>query len=610
MTPPQAPLEELLRETLDRLHRQEQRTAALESALRDNPASAPAHPLTQTPSVRSAETHHGTPKPELRPAAPAVTPQAVIASLDDVVWSVSPDGQLVFFAGGAVERLYGVTEHELLDHSGRWLDALPSTDRDRLRVALARLPDTDTFRLAHRIEHASGTHRWAITRGTLVRDRDGRPLRVDGISTDVTRPTRTRDAVAEVLETVGPATDSDFLAKLVQHLTTACSCRAAVIVQPHETDAARAGIAWIDGRRAEPFALPLSDLTRDLLAGARAPGLIGARDPLLLELRAEAFAAEPLIDARGLVLGFVALADDRPFAEIDAGAVLKALAPRIAVELARAHEHNELNELEARLAAAERRAKAAESAMRGAAELATAGRIAAGVAHDFHNLLSVVVGNADLIREALPEGDPNRETAETIARTAQTVAAVSRKIMAVGRPGPHQAVPMDVTAALQALAPILRRLVGRPIPIAFDLAPALPFICADPIQFDRVVLNLMLNARDALGDTGGSIAVRAAVATIEPDRPGWPADRPPGRYIAVTVADTGAGMPPEVRARMFELFFTTKGDRGTGMGLATVHEAVTLAGGHVEVESEVGWGTQVRVYWPALVEPSALKVRG
>jgi signal transduction histidine kinase len=248
------------------------------------------------------------------------------------------------------------------------------------------------------------------------------------------------------------------------------------------------------------------------------------------------------------------------------------------------------DELWARLAEAERRARDAEAALRGAMNLATAGRVAAGVAHDFHNLLSVIVGNADLLRESLPPDDPQREIAETIARTAQTVAGVSRKVLTVGRPGAPQVVPLAVSAALNALAPILRRLVSKAVALDFDLAPDLPLIRADATEFDRVVLNLVLNARDATS-TGGSITVRAAVALVESRR-----------FVALTVADTGCGMPAEVRKRIFELFFTTKGDRGTGLGLAMVRDALAAVGGHVEVESEVGWGTHVRAYWPVLRE--------
>lgn len=246
---------------------------------------------------------------------------------------------------------------------------------------------------------------------------------------------------------------------------------------------------------------------------------------------------------------------------------------------------------DARLAEAEQRAKEAEAVLRGAANLATAGRVAAGLAHDFHNLLGVIAGNADLLREALPPDGPGRELAETIARTAQTVAGISRKVLAVGRPSAAHAVPLDVAATLRALEPILRPLVGKPAALHLDLAPHLPLIRADATEFDRAVLNLVLNARDASATGGGGVTVRAARA-----------DRQGAAHVALTVSDTGCGMPPEVRKRMFDLFFTTKGDRGTGLGLATVRDAVAAAGGSVEVESEVGWGTQVRVYWPALRE--------
>jgi signal transduction histidine kinase len=426
-----APLEELLRETLDRLRRQEERTAALESALFDTPPPTVAGGdtvlapwPTRPPALPRA------PRPECPPAA--VSPAAVLASLDDVVWSVSPDGQFVHFAAGAVEHFYGQSAHELQAGRGRWLEAFPPDDRDALRHALMRLPDTDTFQLAHRVETAAGS-RWAVTRGKLVRDRDGRPLRIDG---------STREG-----------TDRD--------------------------------------------------------------------------------------------------------------------------------------ELQARLAEAEQRARGAEVVLREAAHLATAGRVATGVAHDFHNLLGVIAGNAELLREGLPPTDPLREAAETIVRTAQAVAGVSRKVLAIGRPGAPQVVPIDVSVALRAIEPILRRLIGKPVRLDFELAPELPLIRADLVEFDRAVLNLVLNARDATS-VGGNITVRAASAEVE--------SRP---FVALTVADTGCGMSAEVRERMFELFFTTKGERGTGLGLATVRDAVVAVGGHVAVESEVGWGTQIRVYWPA-----------
>jgi signal transduction histidine kinase len=118
-----------------------------------------------------------------------------------------------------------------------------------------------------------------------------------------------------------------------------------------------------------------------------------------------------------------------------------------------------------------------------------------------------------------------------------------------------------------------------------------------------VLLNLVINARDAIVGDGGTVTVRTAEAAVEAGRTGWPDRVPPGRYIAVTVSDTGCGMSDEVKARIFEPFFTTKGDRGHGIGLATVRDVVRQAGGYIEVESAVGWGTTVRVFWPGPAGP-------
>jgi PAS domain S-box-containing protein len=631
-----SPIEELLRTTLDRLSRQEQRTALLEAALLDAqptlfpPRGAPA--ITETPVGRDAETV-GTSRPrrdsEERPRPPrtepshnspsAVSSTAVLSSLDGVVWSVSPDGQFVFFVAGAVERIFGVTGHELSDGRGRWLDAVPPDDRQRLQAALSRLPEADVFTLEHRIGQAAGSIRWVVTRGKLVRDRDGRPLRVDGTTADVTRQARARNAVFDVLNGAGPACGGEFLAKLAHHLCLAYDARAALVVEPHESgpNSARAAVACINGQPAEPFAIPATTtLLRELLSGGRvfAPSVALTRfpnDPLLLQLRAEAFAAEPLVDSRGRLLGFLAVADDRPFtAECDPRAILRALAPRAAVELSRMHEGRDRG---SELAEADRRARDAETAARGAERLAAVGRMAVGLAHDFNNLLGVVVGNADLIRESLPEGDPRRETAEVIARTAESVAAMNRKLLSVGRPGPARAAPHDVASAIRGLEPMLHRLVGSRISFTCDLAPGLPRISADTTQFERVIFNLILNARDAIEAAArkpGAVAVRAAAVAVEANRPGWPGEYPPGTYIAITVADNGCGMSADVRAKMFERFFTTKGERGTGLGLATVQEIVAAARGHIEVESDPAWGTQVRVYWPATTEAPQLRVMG
>ena len=224
------------------------------------------------------------------------------------------------------------------------------------------------------------------------------------------------------------------------------------------------------------------------------------------------------------------------------------------------------------------------------------GRLVAGVAHDFNNLLAVITGSADVIRSGLPAAHPLRETAEQIASAAQTAAGVTRQLLTLGKPaGP---CALDPNAAVRALGRTLAQLTGRRVALELALAPAVPPVRVDPGQFDQVVLNLVANARDAIPDSG-TVTIGTAAAVVLPNRPGWPSDVPRGRFVALTVTDTGTGMTDEVKARAFDPFFTTKGARGTGLGLATVRDVVRAAGGHVEVESAVGRGTRVRVYWPA-----------
>jgi signal transduction histidine kinase len=244
----------------------------------------------------------------------------------------------------------------------------------------------------------------------------------------------------------------------------------------------------------------------------------------------------------------------------------------------------------------------AEERLRLGARLEVAGRLVAGVSHDFNNLLTIISGHADVIRSELALDHPLRETAELIASTAHTAAGVTRQLLSFCRAErPAETCPVDVNTAARSMERMLGRLTGGRVTLSMTLAGTVPLIQIDPGQFDQILLNLVVNARDAIQDTG-TITVRTAAATVVPGRPGWPADVPPGEFVVLTVTDSGVGMTEEVKARVFDLFFTTKGDRGTGVGLSTVKEIVKSAGGHIEVESAPNWGTSVRVFWPAFPE--------
>jgi signal transduction histidine kinase/PAS domain-containing protein len=602
--------------------------ATIEELKRRTPLSIPfpqvgeneASKLVQTANARTDET---TPAPvprSKRDSSPdraprpsnsdpyAVSPAQVVNSLDDVIWSASPDGQILFYLGDAVEYVYGTNVAELQDKRGRWLDAIPPDDRERFRTALARLPDTGCFTIEHCIERPGRSERWAITRAKLVRDHDGRPLRVDGITTDTTQAGRPRTAIFAILEALGCATGKAFLAAVTDQLCRECDLRAAVIVEPHPQSfgEARTAAVYAFGRAHDAFTVPANTaLLRELLAGGavNVPTDATTRyrdEPLLLRLRANAFAAEPLVDERGQLFGFVAVSDDREFGIRDMRSILRALAPRITIELTRLQQSEQISGSTAsQLAAAEQRATTAENMLRASANLATVGQLAACVTHDVQNQLSVVYGTAELIREGLPKDSELQEHIRLILQNTDTVAATSKQLLALGRPNPPDVSLLDVTVAIRLLEPMLLQLTGRRFPLSLELAPSLPLIMADAHDFNRMLLNLMLNARDA-SEPGKPITLRVTTTQVEANRPEWPGDLLPGRYVTISVIDSGCGMPPEVRARIFTPFFTTKGDSGTGLGLVIVRDVVSRARGHIEVETERHWGTTMRVFWPAV----------
>jgi signal transduction histidine kinase len=266
-------------------------------------------------------------------------------------------------------------------------------------------------------------------------------------------------------------------------------------------------------------------------------------------------------------------------------------------------EPDKAKQMDARLLEAEER-------LRCAARLETLGRLVASVAHDFNNLLTVIAGYADTICTALPAGHHLRETADLIASTSLTAAGISRQLVAFGKPSKPEFCPIDVNLAIRNVEKTLRRFTGERIVLEFLPASTLPLVRADPSQFDQVLLNLVVNGRDATpGD--GTITISTATEPVVSDRAGWPAEVPTGEFVAVTVSDTGLGMTADVVERIFDPFFTTKGERGTGLGLATVRDIVRGAGGHIEVESMAGWGTSVRVFWPIFPEhpePNSLRL--
>jgi PAS domain S-box-containing protein len=234
-----------------------------------------------------------------------------------------------------------------------------------------------------------------------------------------------------------------------------------------------------------------------------------------------------------------------------------------------------------------------EEQFRQSQKMEAVGRLAGGVAHDFNNLLTVITGYSELLAERLPTDDPNRELLAEVRKAGLQAASLTRQLLALSRKQVLEPKVLDLNALIQDNVRMLRRLVGEDVDLRTDLAPAPGLVRADPGQIEQVLLNLTVNARDAM-PRGGTLTIETRAVDV------GPADAPPGRYVVVAVTDTGVGIPPEVMANLFEPFFSTKGAHGTGLGLAVVHGVVKQSGGHVEVASAIGAGTTFRVYLPAL----------
>ncbi len=241
--------------------------------------------------------------------------------------------------------------------------------------------------------------------------------------------------------------------------------------------------------------------------------------------------------------------------------------------------------------------KQLEDQLRQALKLEAIGRLAGGVAHDFNNLLASILGYSEQLADGLAEG-PLRHAAQQIRRSAERGAGLTRQLLAFSRRQDLAPEPLDVSAVLGELRDMLGRLLGEHVEVEYDLADDLWLVLADRGQLQQVVLNLVVNARDALGE-GGRITMVADNVEVREELLGGVGVVAPGRWVRLMVADNGCGMSAEVRTRIFEPFFTTKEPgKGTGLGLSTVFGIVQQSGGAILVDSEPDVGTRFEIYLP------------
>ncbi len=231
------------------------------------------------------------------------------------------------------------------------------------------------------------------------------------------------------------------------------------------------------------------------------------------------------------------------------------------------------------------------------------GQLAGGVAHDFNNILSVIIGYTTLVASELDSDNPLQKYLGEIQHASDRAVGLTRQLLVFSSQETVEPVVLDLNAVVQDLAKMLRRLIDENIEMTIVPGPQIGRIKADSGHIGQVLMNLVVNARDAMPNGGKLTITTHHVDFDENDAPACQGARP-GKYVLLSVSDTGTGMTEEVKARLFEAFFTTKPKgKGTGLGLATCHTIVQQSGGHITVDSEIGVGTTFRVYFPCVDQP-------
>jgi PAS domain S-box-containing protein len=247
--------------------------------------------------------------------------------------------------------------------------------------------------------------------------------------------------------------------------------------------------------------------------------------------------------------------------------------------------------------------KTAEQELLQAQKMESIGRLAGGIAHDFNNMLSAIRGFAELLHDDL-ELDPMppvgelQHSVEAVRGAADRAAVLTAQLLAFSRRQVLAPAPLNLAIAVRAVEPMLRRLIGEQVQLGLKLDPGTGIVRADPGQVDQILLNLVVNARDAMPD-GGTVTIETGNVTFEEPYALEHFELAPGPYVMLAVTDTGSGMERETREHIFEPFFTTKEQgRGTGLGLATIYGIVRQSGGHIWLYSEPGQGTSFKLYFP------------
>jgi signal transduction histidine kinase/ActR/RegA family two-component response regulator len=382
----------------------------------------------------------------------------------------------------------------------------------------------------------------------------------------------------------------EFLPAVVQEIAMVLDAQLALVGELTGDGRVQTIAAWEGGQLVENFDYPLAGTPcEQLLEQKELCVPDGVRhsfpaDEQLTALGAEGYIGVLLTDTKGAPLGVIAAVTTRPLGgEAHAASLFPLFAGRVAAEMQRQRTERELRRSEEHL----------RQVQRGEA----IGRLAGGIAHDFNNLLMIVIGYGEILRER--QGS-SKEITELLA-AANRATTLTRQLLAYGRRQVLQVQRINMNRVVADVQAMLAGVIGGDIRLLTALDPQLPTVAVDRGQMEQVLVNLAINARDAMPD-GGTLRIETSVARVATPHLQMPA----GDYVRIAVSDTGVGMSAEVQAHIFEPFYTTKGNHGSGLGLSSVYGIVKQSGGFIWCHSELGRGTTFEVFLrPVAAAPDA-----
>ena len=472
-------------------------------------------------------------------------------NIDEVFFVFDAAHDETLYINRAYETIWGRSCQSLYDNPKSFLDPMPAGDRERLVDYIGRIQRGEQpGKLEYRVIQPSGNVRWLLAHAVAIRNAQGEVYRIAGIALDITESRAAQFALEESVERFRKLTEASFDAILISQ---------GGIIQE-----ANRGFLEIFGypRTEQVVGRPITDFVAE-------------------ESRAD-LDSRIANDIEGN-FELTGLRKDGKQIFLEATARNHAIAGR-RVRITALRDMTER--------------RALEDQFRQAQKMEAVGRLAGGVAHDFNNLLTVILSYADMLLEGVPANDQRADDLGEIRKAAVTAGSLTRQLLAFSRQQVIEPRLLDLNDVVASSQKMLRRLIGEDIDVRTELASAPLTVMIDPGQLEQVLMNLAVNARDAM-PTGGRLTLETAPVTLDAEyaRDHWPAHA--GSFAMLAVSDTGSGMDEQTRSHIFEPFFTTKSvGKGTGLGLATVYGIVKQSNGFIWVYSEVDHGTSFKIYLP------------